>query len=196
MYERRGYHRDSCAVWAKEDFSEVRLEVPDTLPALAAPALYMHANTYIYIMIITGESELGRYLWERKKICLERGRSKLVAGNGSSSQFYICSQNRIWELLIHEIKEKNTYLLDPANVLSDLSTSIHVGGQYCSMQDCSLCMAALGLQLVMGVLPGLECLIFAQSRRAAFLTDMTFCQKTGFDFKSSLPYHRKTNDFR
>lgn len=59
MYERRGYHRDSCAMWAKEDFLEVRLEVPDTLPALAAPALYMHANTYIYIMIITGE-------WVRK----------------------------------------------------------------------------------------------------------------------------------
>lgn len=30
----------------------------------------------------------------------------------------------------HETKEKNTYLLDPSNV-SNLSTSIHVGGQYC-----------------------------------------------------------------
>lgn len=53
-----------------------------------------------------------------------------------------------------------------------------------SMQGRSLCMAALGLQLEMGDLLGLESLIFAQNRRAAFLTDMTFCQHTGFGFKS------------
>lgn len=28
------------------------------------------------------------------------------------------------------LKQKNTYLLDPANVPSDLSTSIHMGSQY------------------------------------------------------------------
>lgn len=65
-----------------------------------------------------------------------------------------------------------------------------------SMQDCSLCMTALGLQLAMGVLLGLECLTFAQSRRATFLADRTSCQQTDFDCKSYLPYHRKCNDFR
>ena len=29
------------------------------------------------------------------------------------------------------LKQKNTYLLDPANVPSDLSTLIHMGSQYC-----------------------------------------------------------------
>lgn len=58
-----------------------------------------------------------------------------------------------------------------------------------SMQDRSLCIAALGLQLLMGVSVEVECLTFAQSRRATFLTDMTFCKQAGFVFRSlvSLP---------
>lgn len=88
------------------------------------------------------------------------------------------------------LKQKNTYLLDPANVPSALSTPIHMHSQYSFHARLLTVHSNIRLAAIDGCFRrGLNVLTFAQSRKVTFLTDMTFSQQTGFVFKSfvSLP---------
>lgn len=134
MYERHDYHRDSQCHVSKGTFFRCEAGSPWLTPCpVLLPQLCVCTQTHIWTLWSLLVSLSYEDICEKvkEKICLEKGCSKLVAGNGSSSQFCVCSHNRMWELWIHGTQERNTYLLDAANVLSELSTSIHMGGQQC-----------------------------------------------------------------
>lgn len=92
-------------------------------------------------------------IYGKCQICLGKGCSKHVAGNGSSLQFCICSQNRTRGLWIHwDSSRKIPTCLIQRMFLQIYPPRYTWAVSTLSMQDCSLCIAALGLlQLLMGV---------------------------------------------
>lgn len=140
----------------------------------------------MYITIITGESELERYTWGSKGKNMFGKR--LFKACGWKWQFLtilnLLSEQKVgtmnlWQLWIHGTEEKRR---EPTFLIQLMFFQIYPP-QYTwvaspvSMQDCSLCMAALGLQLVMAVPSGLVCLTLAQSRRAHFWLTRHFASR-------------------
>lgn len=70
--------------------------------------------------------------FDKHQVCSEKGYSELVTGKLQFLTFlHLLSEQNDGLMDRLELKQKNIYLFDLANVPSNLSTSMHMGSQYC-----------------------------------------------------------------